>query len=50
MRPRSAVIERLNCVLPGPTRSRGVGDFVEALAQAEGKTFADFEQEFWLTS
>ena len=24
----------VNCVLPGPTRSRGVGDFVEALAEA----------------
>ena len=37
----------VNCVLPGPTRSRGVGDFVEALAEAEGKTFAEFEQEFF---
>ena len=37
----------VNCVLPGPTRSRGVGDFVEALAEAEGKSFAEFEQEFF---
>jgi NAD(P)-dependent dehydrogenase (short-subunit alcohol dehydrogenase family) len=37
----------VNCVLPGPTKSRGVGDFVEALAQQEGKTFAEFEKEFF---
>jgi len=37
----------VNCVLPGPTRSRGVGDFVEALAKQEGKTFAEFETEFF---
>ncbi|HXS15986.1 MAG TPA: SDR family oxidoreductase [Polyangiaceae bacterium] len=37
----------VNSVLPGPTRSRGVGDFVETLAQAEGKTFAQFEEEFF---
>jgi NAD(P)-dependent dehydrogenase (short-subunit alcohol dehydrogenase family) len=37
----------VNCVLPGPTRSRGVGDFVEALAKSEGKSFADYEQEFF---
>ena len=37
----------VNCLLPGPTRSRGVGDFVEILAKAEGKSFAAFEQEFF---
>lgn len=37
----------VNSVLPGPTKSRGVGDFVEALAQADGKTFAEFEAEFF---
>lgn len=37
----------VNCILPGPTRSRGVGDFVEALASAEGKSFAEFEAEFF---
>ena len=37
----------VNSVLPGPTRSRGVGDFVEALAQADGKSFAEFEQQFF---
>ncbi|MET0519731.1 MAG: SDR family oxidoreductase [Burkholderiaceae bacterium] len=37
----------VNSVLPGPTRSRGVGDFVEALAKADGKSFAAYEQEFF---
>jgi NAD(P)-dependent dehydrogenase (short-subunit alcohol dehydrogenase family) len=37
----------VNCVLPGPTRSRGVEDFVEALAKQEGKTFEQFETEFF---
>lgn len=37
----------VNCVLPGPTRSRGVVDFVDALAKEEGKSFAAFEQEFF---
>lgn len=37
----------VNCVLPGPTRSRGVVDFVDALAKEEGKSFAAFEKEFF---
>ena len=37
----------MNCILPGPTKSRGVGDFVDALAKAEGKTFDAFEREFF---
>jgi NAD(P)-dependent dehydrogenase (short-subunit alcohol dehydrogenase family) len=37
----------VNSVLPGPTRSRGVEDFVEALAAREGKSFATFEAEFF---
>jgi NAD(P)-dependent dehydrogenase (short-subunit alcohol dehydrogenase family) len=37
----------VNSVLPGPTRSRGVGDFVESLAKADGKTPAQFEKEFF---
>jgi NAD(P)-dependent dehydrogenase (short-subunit alcohol dehydrogenase family) len=37
----------VNSVLPGPTRSRGVEDFVEALAKAEGKSFEEFEKEFF---
>lgn len=37
----------VNSILPGPTRSRGVGDFVEALAQAENKSLETFEKEFF---
>lgn len=35
-----------NSVLPGPTKSRGVGDFVEAISKAEGKTIEVVEKEF----
>ncbi|MBC7945863.1 MAG: SDR family oxidoreductase [Burkholderiales bacterium] len=37
----------VNSILPGPTRSRGVGDFVDALAKESGKSFDEFEQEFF---
>jgi NAD(P)-dependent dehydrogenase (short-subunit alcohol dehydrogenase family) len=37
----------VNCVLPGPTNSRGVGEFVGALAAAEGKTLAQIEKDFF---
>jgi NAD(P)-dependent dehydrogenase (short-subunit alcohol dehydrogenase family) len=37
----------VNSVLPGPTRSRGVNDFVEQLAQTEGQSFAEFEKAFF---
>lgn len=37
----------VNSVLPGPTRSRGVGDFVEQLAKEQGKSAAEFEKEFF---
>ncbi|HXN15130.1 MAG TPA: SDR family oxidoreductase [Usitatibacter sp.] len=37
----------VNCVLPGPTRSRGVGDFVDSLAKSQGKSAAEFEKEFF---
>ena len=37
----------VNSVLPGPTRSRGVGDFVDALAKEQGKSGAEFEKEFF---
>ncbi len=37
----------VNSILPGPTRSRGVGDFVEALAQEQGMSFEAFEAEFF---
>jgi NAD(P)-dependent dehydrogenase (short-subunit alcohol dehydrogenase family) len=39
----------VNSILPGPTRSRGVGEFVETLAKAEGRSFAEFETEFFRT-
>ena len=37
----------VNSVLPGPTKSRGVDQFVEALARTEGKSFEAFEKEFF---
>lgn len=36
----------VNSVLPGPTRSRGVVDFVGEIAGEQGKTFDEFEPEF----
>jgi NAD(P)-dependent dehydrogenase (short-subunit alcohol dehydrogenase family) len=40
----------VNTVLPGPTRSRGVGDFVAEMAQAAGKTPEAIEAEFFKTT
>jgi NAD(P)-dependent dehydrogenase (short-subunit alcohol dehydrogenase family) len=37
----------VNSVLPGPTKSRGVGDFVQALANDAGKSFEEMETEFF---
>ena len=37
----------VNSVLPGPTKSRGVVDFVDTLAKADNKSFEDFEKEFF---
>jgi len=37
----------VNSVLPGPTKSRGVDEFVETLAKDEGKSFEEFETEFF---
>lgn len=37
----------VNSVLPGPTKSRGVGGFVESLAKERGISAAQFEQEFF---
>lgn len=37
----------VNCVLPGPTRSRGVGDFVGALASSAGTSAEQVEQDFF---
>ncbi|HWT28735.1 MAG TPA: SDR family oxidoreductase [Methylophilaceae bacterium] len=39
----------VNSVLPGPTKSRGVIDFVEALGAGQQKSFAEFETEFFQT-
>ncbi|MFT4173117.1 MAG: SDR family oxidoreductase [Rhodocyclaceae bacterium] len=39
----------VNSVLPGPTRSRGVGDFIDDLAKRDNKTFEEFEKEFFRT-
>jgi len=40
----------VNTVLPGPTKSRGVGDFVAAMAKAAGKTSDAVEHEFFETA
>ncbi len=37
----------VNCVLPGPTMSRGVGDFLEQLAEEQGVSFEIFEKQFF---
>jgi NAD(P)-dependent dehydrogenase (short-subunit alcohol dehydrogenase family) len=37
----------VNSILPGPTRSRGVNDFVESLAKAQGQSLEAFETEFF---
>lgn len=37
----------VNSVLPGPTKSRGVTDFVEEFAEKEGKTIEEFERDFF---
>ncbi len=40
----------VNAVLPGPTASEGVTGFVQTLAQAGGKSAAEFEREFFQTA
>jgi NAD(P)-dependent dehydrogenase (short-subunit alcohol dehydrogenase family) len=40
----------VNAVLPGPTRSEGVGAFVEGLAARQGKSAAEVETEFFRTA
>ncbi len=37
----------VNCILPGPTKSEGVGDFVAGLAAQQNKTAADVERDFF---
>jgi len=40
----------VNAVLPGPTRSRGVEEFVDALARQGDKSTGDVEREFFATA
>src|ERR1700684_1980983 len=40
----------VNSVLPGPTRSRGVGDFVAAMAAKSDRSAQDVEREFFKTA
>jgi NAD(P)-dependent dehydrogenase (short-subunit alcohol dehydrogenase family) len=40
----------VNAVLPGPTASEGVGQFVQDLARKEGKSAAQVEAEFFKTA
>jgi NAD(P)-dependent dehydrogenase (short-subunit alcohol dehydrogenase family) len=40
----------VNCVLPGPTGSEGVGDFVRDLAKSRGVSFEEMEREFFATA
>jgi len=40
----------VNTVLPGPTRSRGVGEFVAEMASQSGKSAASVESEFFKTA
>ena len=37
----------VNSILPGPTKSRGVVDFVDALSKGSGKTAEEVETEFF---
>lgn len=39
----------VNAVLPGPTRSEGVGQFVADLARAQGRSEAEVEADFFAT-
>ena len=40
----------VNSVLPGPTASEGVGDFVKQLATTRGVSFEQMEKEFFATA
>jgi NAD(P)-dependent dehydrogenase (short-subunit alcohol dehydrogenase family) len=37
----------VNSVLPGPTKSRGVEEFVESLAKSTGQAFDEYQTEFF---
>jgi NAD(P)-dependent dehydrogenase (short-subunit alcohol dehydrogenase family) len=39
----------VNSILPGPTKSKGVGGFLEDLSKKEGKTIAEIETDFFKT-
>jgi len=40
----------VNAILAGPTKSEGVGDFIEGMAAQGGKTAADVERDFFQTA
>jgi len=40
----------VNSVLPGPTKSEGVGGFVRQIAQQQGVSEAELEREFFRTA
>jgi len=40
----------VNSVLPGPTRSEGVGEFVERMAESRGVDWKTMEREFFATA
>jgi len=40
----------VNSVLPGPTRSEGVGEFVERMAESRGVDWKTMEREFFATT
>jgi len=37
----------VNAILPGPTRSEGIRDFIDSMAQQQGKTKEEMEKEFF---
>lgn len=39
----------VNSVLPGPTRSEGVNEFIDSLGKAQDKTSEEIEKEFFAT-
>ncbi len=40
----------VNSILPGPTRSKGVGTFIDDLAKTENKSVDDVEKDFFTTT
>jgi len=37
----------VNSILPGPTKSKGVGTFLEDLSKKDGKSFDEVEKDFF---